>query len=125
MGLWVVFRVWLRARGGRGRWWGVGMIFINCQHRNTLVKIQVSMALHELSEILELYIFLYLYQKNLQVDTPGRGGRKGEKGNCGKMKEISDMQRGYTTRSKRKERKYDENFEPNWFTPISRNSAKL
>lgn len=28
------------------------------------------------------------------------------------------MQRGYTTRSKRKERKYDENFEQHWFTSI-------
>jgi len=45
---------------------------------------------------------------------------KGKKGNCGKIKEISDMQRGYTIRNKRKERKYDENFEPYlyWFTLI-------
>jgi len=37
---------------------------------------------------------------------------KGEKVNCGKIKEVGDMQRGYTARSKRKERKYHENFEP-------------
>jgi len=54
---------------------------------------------------------------------------KGKKGNCGKTKEIRDMQRGYTTRNnlKRKERKYDENFEPYWFTSIEipRINAKM
>ena len=45
------------AVGGGGRWVVCGMIFIHCQHRNTLVNIQASTSLHELSEILELYIF--------------------------------------------------------------------
>ena len=38
MGSGVAFGSWLWARGGRGEW-DVGMIPIDCQHRNTLVNI--------------------------------------------------------------------------------------
>ena len=86
--------------------------FIDCQHRNTLINTQVPTLFTSYPKYLNFTSFLYLYQKNLHAHTVGGGRGKGEKGNCGRNKEISDMQRGYITRNKRKERKYDKSLEP-------------
>ena len=63
---------------GGGGGWDVGMIFIDCQQRNTLVNIYVSTALHELSEILNFISFLSISRK-LDVYKLGGSGGKGKK----------------------------------------------
>jgi len=46
---------------------------------------------------LNLYLFLYLYLSSPRFYTLDGGGDR-KKGNCGKIKETIDLQRGYTGR---------------------------
>ena len=62
-------------------------------------------------------MFLCLRVNKLHINTSDEE-RRGKKGNRGKIKKTSDMQRGYAIKNKGEKSKYGGNVEPYWFISI-------